>query len=216
MVLANLMVAQPPTPESAERDSLIRAISGIGPVGSYPDPIEAATSRLKLADWIKANIDRPASWRATDPILEFKVSANADDVARILFTDAGFLTIQEVATALRIVPEILQVAAAHRAHAVVIRGTERQMAMGTWIFEELTKSAIPGMSEFPNYDFDRIRVFTLLQPQQPPVLRQLGERIRTEAATGNVFEYFGRRKIIVRGNPDQLAKAEQVIRTFEK
>jgi type II secretory pathway component GspD/PulD (secretin) len=139
-----LYFAHPETPQHIqERVNTIRAITEI--TRMMPDfekgaiVMRGSADRVELAEWIFAELDKPAAGRAS-PIREYRLppatGSDRAEIARIFFLSHS-TKLQDIVNAVRRATQITRVMPQAEQNAIVSRATEEQMAQASQIIQQL-------------------------------------------------------------------------------
>jgi len=128
--------------------------------------------------------------------------------------------IQEILTVLRTVADIQKVFNVSAIQALAIGGSPADLAVSEWIIQSLDMpvAAKPGMSstarEFVmpgNPGGNTVRVFYPDHMSTPQAMQQTLTALRMQLSIQKVFNYTALPALVVRGTPDMITKAEQLI-----
>ena len=210
------------TQDLNEFTTLVRTISDIPQVSADAAQktlsVRGTASQVAIAEFLFTELDRQT---VPDSVTqEFRVSNNADDVVRIFFAPytATVQQFQEIATTVRTIAEIRRVFTYNTPRALIVRGTADQIALTSWMVNELGKPVTAGTAS-TTYQYasnDRngenlVRVFYVKDTPTVAVFQQLATQIRTTTHMRRVFTYNESRALALRGNEAQLATAEQML-----
>jgi hypothetical protein len=130
---------------------------------------------------------------------------------------------QEIANAVRTVPEIAQASFEAESKTLSIRTTPERIALAEWIFQELDvpESAPPAGSLIDRYPgltnpADQMRVFRMARPPSPQGYQETINAIRVIPEITKVFPSGRLRQIVVRGEESQIAMAEWLFRQLDR
>ena len=175
--------------------------------------VSGTASRIAIAEWLFTELDRSAFPDSVTK--EFRVSNNADDVARVFYLQntSTVQDFQEVATTIRTIAEIKRVFTYNRPRALVVRGTADQIAAAAWMIHELdqpagAKRADSGeykMIDTGNHGETAVRVFYLPYTSTIQQFQEVATLVRTITESRRVFTYNAPKALVVRGTADQMA-----------
>jgi hypothetical protein len=128
---------------------------------------------------------------------------------------------QEIATILRSVADIPQVSVDAPKRSLSLRASTEQVAVAEWLFHELDRAPDRGSggvntstpSEYktsPRGD-DIVRLFDLQPNSTPQEVQETSTVLRSMGDIRRVFVYNASRKIVVRGDRDQIAFSEWLV-----
>ncbi len=175
--------------------------------------------QLKLAEWMFDQLDAP------DPVSkakhEFRMPGDGENVISLMYvrTASGPRDFQEIATAVRTVADIRRVFTYNAPMALVMRGTEDQIALAEWITNELDQPAgarTPAVHEYHMtsgfvYDISDIRVFYLAHTATVQDFQEVATAVRTIADIRQVFTYNAPRALVVRSTPGGVKLAAWLV-----
>jgi hypothetical protein len=205
------------TQNMQEIATMIRTIADIREVSVDADQktltLNSGPDQIKLAEWIFGQVDAPntASPAKHD---EFRMPGDAENVVSLMYlhTPASVQEFQEVVTAVRTVADIRRVFTYNAPMAVVMRGSEDQIALGEWLVNEIDQPLSAHTASVHAYrmaagftrDESAIRVFYLAHTPTVQEFQEVATAVRTIADIRRVFTYNAPRAMIVRGTPDQI------------
>ena len=98
--------------------------------------------------------------------------------------------------------------------ALVIRGSDDQISLANWLLKQLDGPGGQGMQEFkvggPGNQVAQVSYVNAATPQS---LEETVNEIRSQANMQRVFPFNPQRAVALRGTPDQLTLAQQVIQS---
>lgn len=210
----------------------VRAVADVRRVYTYSFTralvVRTNADQMALADWMIGELDRPVSahsggvhaYRMTSGF-----SYGLSDTRIFYLAHAPTVEdIHEVTTAIRSVADIRQVFAYNKPRALVVRGAPEQIALSAWLVDQLDTLNTGGpreSSEVYNYqgvgrdDNTAVRVFYLNHAGDKFDLQRVAYQVRAATNIRRVFTYNSPRALIVRGNTDQVAMAEQLVQKVE-
>ena len=131
---------------------------------------------------------------------------------------------QELATTIRTITQVRRVFTYNAGRAMVVRGLASQLAMATWLFNELdqpggAKTTVQGTSarEYRaagNDDVVRVFYFTHLGNVQD--IQNVVAQIRASTSVQRAFGYGSRMGLVLRGTAAQMASAELLVQELDK
>jgi len=203
--------------------TLVRSTANIRRLFTYNAPraiaMRGTTSEAAMAEFLVGGLDTTQQKPGTAK-LEYVNPAGGDDVVRIFFlTHVGSLqSFQEVATLMRSLGDIMRLFTYNAPKAIAMRGTADQAALSEWLAGRLdiegsaapanTAAQVYRMSATPE---DTVRVYYLQHAGTVANFQQIAQFVRTTAQIRRVFTYNAPRVLAVRGTPDQIAQADQLM-----
>lgn len=184
--------------------------------------------QMKMTEWLVPLMDKPLHQpvqHSTSP--EGLIPDPRQESVTQVFYVANAPAVkdfQELATTIRAIAQVRRVFTYNDARAMVVRGLAGQLAMTTWLFNELdqpgsTQTAAPGSSARPyqvaGHD-DYVRVFYFVHGIHAQDLQNIVAQIH---ASTNVQRAFGiglRMGLVLRGTAAQLASVERLVQELDK
>lgn len=185
-----------------------------------------ASERIALAKWCATELlalsaPSPAEFLLTQDIPQYP--AKRIHVYR-LNTATSPIAIQETVNTLRTTAEVNRVFPFNQTHAIVARGNDEQIALSDWLVSALDKTP-PGSgvasqhiqlaTPYPMPGSEE-RVFYLPPTTTPAALQQVVNNIRQDVGINRVFPANIPVAITVRGNADQVARAEEIVTSTQR
>jgi len=139
---------------------------------------------------------------------------------------ASIQQFQELATGIRTVGDIRRVYTYNAPLAMVVRGTADQIALATWLFNEIDQPAAARQSaESAIYKYpvppppspaapdpkDTVRVFYLTNSQSDQDFQSTVSKVRSALDVKTIFAYNSARALAARGTGEQIAHAERLL-----
>ena len=224
------------TPAPQARQEIVNIVRAIGEIQSAAVDnsagiltVSGTSGQIAMAEWLFYNLDRSADAAPPAPsALQFTVAGAANDVARIFYlTHApNPRIVQEAINTVRSIVEIQRAAASTPAKAIVIRGTNEQMAAAQWLIplldkgpgqgsgvQEFTLAGIPTrMGATPN----AARVFYLQHTQTPQAIQEMVNLLRSITEIQRVVANNSPDAITLRGTSGQAALAAWFVQQLDK
>jgi hypothetical protein len=212
--------------EFQEVATTIRTIVEIRRVFTYNSAralaVRGTADQVATAQFLIRELDQPAdAKRTTSRQYQMIDPSNHGETAVQVFYLPYAATVQqfqEIATTVRTIAEIRRVFTYNTPRALIVRGTADQIALTSWMVNELGKPVTAGTAS-TTYQYasnDRngenlVRVFYVKDTPTVAVFQQLATQIRTTTKMRRVFTYNESRALALRGNEAQLATAEQML-----
>jgi hypothetical protein len=188
--------------------------------GSRAIAVRGTAEQMALAEWLVRELDHPATLESHEyrmaPLNEAGENPNVVHV-RWLSSTLTPQELQEQATLARTMADIRRAFTYNGGRALALRGTAEQLALAEWLLNEIDKAT---HSEYrtpaPNRKGeDLVRVFFLPTATTPADFQKIAADIRKTAQIRYAFTYTSKRALALRGNLDQMATAERMIRELE-
>ena len=192
------------------------------------------SDQITLAEWLFHELDKPAtgelpgSQGQISSTPEYRVPGASDSVVRVFYlthtrTASG---LQEIVVAIRSVAEIQRVVVYRGSQAMVLRGTQGEMASAEWMINALDKPAgeqtlasqSPAIPQYrlSNDRYPEMRVFHLSNTAEPQASQEITNMVRSQTEMQRVILCFEQRALVVRGTLDQVALAERLIQERDR
>jgi type II secretory pathway component GspD/PulD (secretin) len=168
----------------------------------------------ELVSWLLTELDHPAEAGALT-VREYSFPAPREQTAVRIFRPAHIrtpLALQETINAIRSLIEVQRVTVITAVPAIVIRGTPDQAPAAEWIVRQLDTPSANAEYRMTTPDNAIVRTFFLAPNTPKQTMADQVNRIRTEAQIQRVAAYTAANAILLRGTPDQVAAAEQILR----
>jgi hypothetical protein len=158
----------------------------------------------------------------------FASTAFGQDTSRVFYfasTDT-VQDVQEVATVIRVMGDIQHVTADTAQKSLALTGTQAQITLGEWLFNELDKPANrpplahqspdPATHEYrvPGSNDDVVRVFYPKHTATVQDFQEVATLVRSIADVRRLITYNEPRALVMRGTADQAALAEWLVTTL--
>ncbi len=200
--------------------TLIRSTGGIQQI--WADDLQRTVSvtgtsaQLDMAAWYVKQLDR-----ATPPPSPQDYQAGSDDTVRMFFLShvSTSQQLQEVVTNLRAIIDIKRLFIYDTLHAVAMRGTGSQIAMATWLVNQLDQAVgvpSPAPNDYALSGDDVTHVFNLSNPRVPMETQEMVTLIRSVADVQRIFTYNARKTIVVRTSPDRMALTAWLVKQLDR
>lgn len=200
--------------------TLIRSTGGIQQI--WADDLQRTVSvtgtsaQLDMAAWYVKQLDR-----ATPPPSPQDYQAGSDDTVRMFFLShvSTSQQLQEVVTNLRAIIDIKRLFTYDTLHAVAMRGTGSQIAMATWLVNQLDQAVgvpSPAPNDYALSGDDVTHVFNLSNPRVPMETYEMVTLIRSVADVQRIFTYTARKTIVVRTSPDHMALTAWLVKQLDR
>jgi hypothetical protein len=177
--------------------------------------VTGTPAQVAMAAWIFSTLDQPApANRATQ---EYRPAGSANDVVRVMYlthpqTPQSF---QEIVNAVRTIPEMTKLFPYTSQVAIVMRGTDNQVAMTEWLFHQLDAPAgvqpdqSPAARQYtsPGATNDVVQALFLSHPWSPQSLQQITNTLRVIPQLTKVFPCTATGAVSVRGPTATVALA---------
>lgn len=206
-----------------EMATIIRVMAGTRDVSVDPAKtavvVSGTSDQVALAQWLVGRLCRPVAGNSTDH--EYRMKGTSDDVVRVFYATHAATPqgLQEVTSLVRAVADVPWVFTYNPQRAVAARGTAAQISIAEWLVNEIDKPtdaqtpASPETHEYqvPGASDDVVRVFYLAPSETPEHLGEVAGAVRSATKARRLFINSGRKAVVIRGTPDQVATAERLI-----
>ena len=200
--------------------TLIRSTGGIQQI--WADDLQRTVSvtgtsaQLDMAAWYVEQLDQ-----ATPPPSPQDYQAGSDDTVRMFFLShvSTSQQLQEVVTNLRAIIDIKRLFIYDTLHAVAVRGTGSEIAMATWLVNQLDQAVgvpSPAPNDYALSGDDVTHVFNLSNPRVPMETQEMVTLIRSVADVQRIFTYNARKTIVVRTSPDHMALTAWLVKQLDR
>jgi len=195
-----------------------------GDVAARELAISGPGERVRLAEWVFAQLDRPASSSPLPASNLYTVPNEPESAVRVFYSSptATEQDFRELTTALRTITDIRRVGIYTAQRAIVVRGTRDQLDLAEWLLAEMNRDAPQQAYVYPKtgdarYDEDnQIRVFRYLRAPDVQQFNEVQTMIRTLTDTRRVYPYISKRAIVLRGTEEQLDMAQWILAQLDK
>jgi len=213
--------------ELAEVSTVVRSVGDIRRLYVY-EPLKTISMRgtpeqIAMADWLVAQLGFKDAASRTP---KFQLKGTGEHVLCVM--DASFTRtpqeLAEAATVVRGLADLRRVFTYNVGRVVVARGTEDQIALADWLFQQLASKpatraivydhAVPepvGVARPAAAIEDRLTIF-FPAVTDADALAKVATALRVEVQLRRVFAYGAARALAVRGNAEQLAMADRLLR----
>jgi len=178
--------------------------------------IHATAPQIAMAEWLFNELDSPIAQPALPH--EYRAPGASDDVVRVfyLITAPTVQDFQEIATLVRTISDIRRVFTYNARNALMVRGTEAQIALADWLVKEIVPEppATTHQREMAGND-DVVKVLRLPYMATVQDFQKAATQIREATQIKRVFTYNRLRAAAFRGTADQIALAERMARDLD-
>jgi hypothetical protein len=198
----------------------VRCLANIRQMFTYNDLraviFRGTSEQINLAEFLFAQMDKPGI-PGSGASAEFKMDSGQEGLAQVFYlpNTKTVQDFQELVTLVRTVGQLRYAFSYNAPRAVGVRGSDEQVALAKWLFEELDGAKGPGsgVHQFQNrYSSDDfVRVFYVRQAGISLHETALEIQSKTQAAWV-VCTYHAPHAVVIRGTTRQIAEAAQLIR----
>jgi hypothetical protein len=195
----------------------VRSLASIRQMFTYSDlravVVRGTSEQINLAEFLFAQMDKPGI-PGSGASAEFRMGS--DSQARVFYLPNAktFQDFQELVTVVRTTAQVRHAFTYNTARAVGVRGTDEQVALAKWLFEDLdgAKSPEPGVNQYqlPTSSDEFVRVFYLTHAALS--LRETALQIQSKTNNAWVGIYNAANAIVVRGTAQLEGQAAEIIR----
>jgi hypothetical protein len=173
--------------------------------------IHATAPQIAMAEWLFNELDSPIAQPALPH--EYRPQGASDDVVRVFYLITAPTTqdFQEISTLVRTISDIRRVFTYNARNALMVRGTEAQIALADWLVTEIVPEppSTTHQREMAGGD-DVVRVLRLPHTETVQDFQKAATQIRQATQIKMVFTYNRLRAAAFRGTADQIAMAERM------
>lgn len=219
----NFLLPNVATPrERQELLTVLRTVADMRKVFSYTSRpaivMRGKEPDVAFAEWIVDQLNQPAQQTPDKAAREYTLSGSlwGFTAARVNFlTNVNNVKgLQEILTVIRTVAQIQKTFNFTNQRAIVLRGTDTDVARAEWLIQGLDQPAgqqNPGTHVFTAPDADDVTRIFYISNASPRGLQAALKAIRAEAKITRAFSTSAPSTVVVRGTADQVEAAAQVI-----
>jgi hypothetical protein len=177
--------------------------------------VAGTPAQTAMAQWILNTLDQPAP--ANQATQQYLPAGTVEDVVRILYlshppTSPSF---QDIVNSVRTIPQMTKVFPYSSQSAIVMRGTNSEVAMAEWLFHQLDVPAgvqpaqNPAAHQYasPAIANDQVQVLFLAHPWTPQSMQQITNTLHVIPQLTKVFQCPTSGVISLRGPTATVALA---------
>jgi type II secretory pathway component GspD/PulD (secretin) len=196
----------------------VRSLADIRQVFTYDDlravVVRGTSDQINLAEFLFVQMDKPAV-PESGPSTEFRMGP--DSLARVFYlpntkTDQDF---QVAVTVVRTIAQSRYAFSYKTTRAVAVRGTDEQVALAKWLFEDLdgAKSPDSGVHQYQllSSSDEFVRVFYRAHDATSQRLGETLHQIESKTQGASWGVYTPTNAIVIRGTAQQIAGAAELI-----
>jgi hypothetical protein len=208
------------TQEFQEVATTIRTIADIKLITTDNDQkrvsVRAPAPQIAMAEWLFNELDSPVAQPAAPH--EYRPPGASDDVVRVFYviTAPTVQDFQEAATLVRTITDTQRVFTYNGRNALVMRGTDAQMALAEWLVKEIVPEPPATSHQYEMAGNDVVRVLHLPHTATVQDFQKAATAIRAATQIKRIFTYNMPRTMAVRGTADQIAMAERMAKELDK
>jgi hypothetical protein len=198
----------------------VRSTANIRQMFTYNDlravVVRGTSEQINLAEFLFAQMDKP-DISGSGASAEFRMDAGPDGLVRVFYipNTKTVQEFQEVVTLVRTIAQLRYAFAYNAPRAVGVRGTDEQIALAKWLFDDLDRAKSPDSSthqyQLPSASDDFVRVFYLAHAATSQRLGETMLQIQSKTHNAWVCIYNAPSAIAIRGTAQQIAQAGQLI-----
>ncbi len=228
-------LTNPEVPQGVQQiATAVRSLANIRQMLTYNDlravVVRGTAEQVSVAEFLFAAMDKPAIQQATSQKLEssdsaeFRMNESPPTLVRVIYipNTKTVQNFQEVVTLVRSITDLRYAFTYNAARAVGVRGTDDQIALAKWLFENLdaasTTTSPPSANEYrfsPTSD-DFVKVFYLASTSMLENLHETAARIRQTFNMRRAFGNSAPSAIVIRDTAQKIALAEKLIQEQDK
>jgi hypothetical protein len=188
---------------------------------------KGTADQLAVAGWLTAEMDKTSS---TPAIRDFPFNDPRSPLAQIFYLSHvdNPRDLQEIVNAIRSVTDILRCFPMNQQKAIVMRGLPGQVKAADWLLSVLDQPAGAPTGGATSRDYRLapedwntragelvVRVAPLAHLDTPQAIQEVTNVTRGMADIQRCFPIQSRRVLVIRGNDDQMALAEWLLKQFD-
>ena len=187
--------------------------------------LRGTADQAGVADWLVSLLDAAAPTPGT-PIQSHQIAAKLDTEIRLAHlshaTDPKSL--QEVVNTMRTIGDMNRAFPVNSVGVVVFRGTTEQVALGEWLLGQVDLAAgqqgpAPHQQLFTapwDKSTSQARVFYFAHAESPQAIQEITNAVRVNAHINRAYPCMGTRLLALRGSPEQIAQAADLISQLDR
>lgn len=206
--------------------TLFRVVGGVQQVSvdtaKRAVAVGGTADQIALAQWLANELHEPAPGSPTvnSAAHEYRMPGSSDDMVRVFYVNhsATPQSLEEIAILIRTITDIRRAWPYTAQPALTVRGTAAQIALSAWLIDEMDKadaqtsaSSEPHQYRVPGTNNDVVRVFYLAPSETPQNIQKVASSVRSATDARRLFTNSGRKAVVMRGTPDQIATAERLV-----
>jgi hypothetical protein len=195
--------------------------------------MRGTSEEARVAEFLFAQMDKPSLAHPSAQKLqsaaaspEFRMDDTRSSLVRVFYipNTKTVQTFQEVVTLVRSITDLRWAFTYNAARAVGVRGTDDQIALAKWLFENLDAASVPEAHadrsaleyRFSPTSDDLVRVFYLASASAPEHLQETASQVRQKFLIRRVFTYSVPSAVVIRDTAQKIALAGQLIQQQDK
>ena len=211
----------------------VRSLVSIPRMFLYEDlraiAVRGTSEQAGAAQFLFAEMDKPAVVHTPSQKLqssassEFQMKEPSESLVRVIYlpNTKTVRDFQEVVTLVRSTTDLRWAFTYNAARAVGVRGTDDQIALAKWLFENLDAASTSSHSGVNEYRFspttdDFVRVFYLASASAAEHLQETAAQVRQKFLLRRVFTYSVPSAVVIRDTAQKIALAGQLIQQQDK
>jgi hypothetical protein len=204
--------------EFQEVVTLVKAITGTGRVftfnGTRAVALRGTADQSTAAEWFFTQLGKPA---VPSVAPQFRMPGSSDEMLEIVHAPntPSVKEFQEVAIAIRGIADFKRLFTYNAPRSIAVRGSAEQLALAEWLAAQLDPNASAATAskpyEFPDLSENAVQVFYLPASTTSEQFRETVVSVRNATGIRKAFTYDEIRALVVRGTPQQIAQAGQLI-----
>ncbi len=194
--------------------------------------VTGTADQIALTTWLFTDLDKPVGPPPRSLVVrENTFSDPRSPVVRIYYpahlsTPVQF---QELVNMMRSVSEAQRVVVLHEAGAVVMRGSEEQVALAEWLLRNIDEAAsgaaVPALRQYtypdsalglPERRTTAVRIYHPSAIVTPLALQETINGVRSIADIQRAIAFTSPRAIVIRGTTDQVAVADWLVHELDQ
>jgi hypothetical protein len=182
--------------------------------------VNATDAQIAVAAWLTHQLDLPTNGQFTG-VYEYRPSSASEDVVRMFYVNHASTPqdLQYIANAVHGIEPVPRISVYNALHAIVMRGTNRQISMDAWLIDQLNQPAhvaAPSPHQYKIADDDVVRVFALANTETREQLQEIVTLIRSVADLGRIYSCEEQRAVALRGPADRVGLAAWLVSKLDQ
>jgi type II secretory pathway component GspD/PulD (secretin) len=207
--------------EYQEVVNAVRTVPGITRAFPFTDPnaivLRAEVNQMAAADWLIQQLDQPGITPTQRASQTFQTNiAQMPEMAVIYLSNISEpQAFQELVNAIRVIPQLTKVFPDTTKRAITIGGTADRVTLAQWLAAQLDKSVPLSAAQVTPAQAapsgESAEIFFMPGTVSEDSFKQTVTTVRGAIESKGTFPCISTRALVVRGTPQQLAQAGQIV-----